>query len=301
MSVQYIDAIKLPTELDEADYVLDFVGPDHPKANPKMRMTSYADNVYPFGVFGPRVSGEIKFAPITIFCGGNGSGKSTLLHVLAEKMSLSSASPFNKTPHFDEYVSKCGVRLAYGRKVPDSSSIIVSDDVFDRMLSRRRRNDDIDVRRQELSDEYFALRKEETVLLKSLDGKDVARFERKNAANRKTPSRFIADLLGPLEVSGGSNGQEAIDYFVSHITDGALHLLDEPENSLSPRRQLELLSFIEESVRFYDCQFVIATHSPFLLSLRGALIYDLDESPICTKRYRDLDCVNVYREFFETH
>ena len=63
-------------------------------------------------------------------------------------------------------------------------------------------------------------------------------------------------------------------YFTEKILDGGLYLLDEPENSLSPQKQLELLQFLEDSVRFYDCQFIIATHSPFLLSLKGARIYD---------------------------
>lgn len=77
-----------------------------------------------------------------------------------------------------------------------------------------------------------------------------------------------------------SNGESAILYFEEKIKENALYLLDEPENSLSPERQLELLRFIEDSSRFYGCRFVIATHSPFLLSMKGAKIYDLDEEPL---------------------
>ena len=77
-----------------------------------------------------------------------------------------------------------------------------------------------------------------------------------------------------------------------------MFLLDEPENSLSPERQRELVQFIGDAARFYGCQFVIATHSPFLLSMRGAKIYDLDEEPVDVKRWTQLGNVRAYYDFF---
>ena len=78
-------------------------------------------------------------------------------------------------------------------------------------------------------------------------------------------------------------------------------MLDEPENSLSPAKQQELLRFLEDSVRFFGCQFIIATHSPFLLSMRGAKIYDLDEEIVDVKRWSELENVRAYYEFFKKH
>lgn len=80
-----------------------------------------------------------------------------------------------------------------------------------------------------------------------------------------------------------------------------LYLLDEPENSLSPERQQELLRFIEDSARFYGCQFIIATHSPFILYLKGAKIYDLDEDPVDVKKWTELENVRAYHDFFAEH
>ena len=80
-----------------------------------------------------------------------------------------------------------------------------------------------------------------------------------------------------------------------------MYLLDEPENSLSPARQQELVRFLEDSARFYGCQFVISTHSPFLLAMRGAKIYDLDENPVDVKRWTQLENVRAYYEFFKKH
>lgn len=58
---------------------------------------------------------------------------------------------------------------------------------------------------------------------------------------------------------------------------------------------------LEDSARFFGCQFIIATHSPFLLSMRGAKIYDMDEEPVDVKPWTDLANVRIYYEFFKKH
>lgn len=79
-----------------------------------------------------------------------------------------------------------------------------------------------------------------------------------------------------------SNGESAFFYFTEKIKENGLYLLDELENSLSTQKQQELLRFLEDYARFFGCQFVIATHSPFLLSMRGAKIYDMDKEIVAT-------------------
>ncbi len=91
-----------------------------------------------------------------------------------------------------------------------------------------------------------------------------------------------------------------MSYFVDRIRDNALYLLDEPENSLSAERQLELARFLEDSARFYGCQFIISTHSPFLLSMKGARIYDLDTPPVGVRAWTELPNVRLYHDFFES-
>ena len=98
-----------------------------------------------------------------------------------------------------------------------------------------------------------------------------------------------------------SNGESAFHYFAEKIEENGLYLLDEPENSLSPARQQELVRFLEDSARFFGCQFVISTHSPFLLAMKQAKIYDLDEDPVDVKRWTQLENVRVYYEFFQKH
>ena len=80
-----------------------------------------------------------------------------------------------------------------------------------------------------------------------------------------------------------------------------LFLLDEPENSLSPKGQTELAGFLEEAVRYLGCQLVISTHSPFLLAMRSAKIYDMDARPVDIKRWTELGEVKAYADFFSSH
>ena len=134
--------------------------------------------------------------------------------------------------------------------------------------------------------------------MKSLD--DYERLKKVNMAKRKTQSRYVRENLMD-NVREHSNGESAFIYFSEEINENGLYLLDEPENSLSPERQQELLRFLQDSARFFGCQFIIATHSPFLLSMNGAKIYDMDEEPVDIKRWTELDNVRAYYDFFKKH
>lgn len=51
--------------------------------------------------------------------------------------------------------------------------------------------------------------------------------------------------------------------------------------------QMELVDYIIGVARFFDCQFIISSHSPFFLSIPFAKIYDMDCYPVkIRKRYR---------------
>jgi predicted ATPase len=61
----------------------------------------------------------------------------------------------------------------------------------------------------------------------------------------------------------------------NRIRSGLL-LLDEPESALSPQRQLALLAQMSILVAAGKSQFIIATHSPILLTFPGAQILSFD-------------------------
>ncbi len=259
-----------------------------------IKRTCY-DSFYPFKILSAHDLHRLDFEPVTILYGGNGSGKSTALNVIAEKTGICRDSIYNKSNFFLDYVSLCDMDAR--EDIPKSSRIITSDDVFDYMLNIRNLNEGIDLKREELFDEYLDA-KYSQFQMRSLD--DYEQLKKVNNSRRKTQSRFVrGELLD--NVREYSNGESAFIYFTEKIGENGLYLLDEPENSLSPKRQLELMSFLEDSTRFFGCQFIISTHSPFLLSMNGAKIYNLDGNPVTTERWTDLENVRTYFDFFKAY
>ncbi|WP_078553793.1 AAA family ATPase [Bacillus alkalicellulosilyticus] len=251
------------------------------------------DSFYPFKILSGRGLETLEFEPVTILYGGNGSGKSTALNVIAEKIGVQRDSLYNKSNFYPDFVKMCVLEQALD--TPKTSRIITSDDVFDYVLNIRNLNEGIDQKREELFDDYLDA-KYSQFQMKSMA--DYEQLKKVNTARRKTQSRFVREKLMD-NVRGLSNGESAFKYFTEKITDNGIYILDEPENSLSPKRQIELLHFIEDSARFFGCQFIISTHSPFLLSMKGAKIYDLDENPVIVKRWTELENVRMYFDFFK--
>ena len=116
-----------------------------------------------------------------------------------------------------------------------------------------------------------------------------------------TTSKYVRTRLKNNNITQESNGETALDFWQKQIQENSLYIIDEPENSLSAENQLKLKTFIEESARFYNCQFIIATHSPFLLALEKAKVYDLDNSPVRERNWTELDNVKTYYNFFMEH
>ena len=214
---------------------------------------------------------------------------------MADALRLYRRAEYNRTPFFDDYVRLCEPRTM--RPIPTGSMILTSDDVFDYMLDLRALNDGVDMRREQMFADYNDLRREKF----QMHGmKDYDRLKQVSAARRYSQSQMAHRTL-PANVRTRSNGESALAVFSERIREDALYLLDEPENSLSPERQLELAQFLHDSARFYNCQFIMATHSPFLLAMPGARVYDLDAEPVTTRKWTELENVRATWEFFRRH
>ena len=259
-----------------------------------LKRTCY-DTYYPFQVLSKHRLTMLDFEPVTILYGGNGSGKSTVLNVIAEKLGLERDTLYNRSSFFEDYTDMCDYKV--DQKIPKGSRIITSDDVFDFMLNLRSINNGIDRRREELFEDYLDA-KYSHFQMRSLD--DYEQLKKVNMARSHTQSKYIRKNLVD-NVREHSNGESAFLYFSEKIQENGLYLLDEPENSLSPQKQQELLKFLEDSARFFGCQFIMATHSPFLLSMKGAKIYDMDEETVDVKRWSELENVREYYRFFKKH
>ena len=285
----YLESFTLPSRLDEDGFILNFP--------PELEMQCYnTNNAYPFKIFAQKGLSRLELSDITLIYGSNGSGKSTLLNLIAEKIGAMRTSPYNTSPCFPEYLKLCRMRSSERFGVPEGSRIITSDEVFDLLIEKREINNEISRARDELFLEYKEERDRDMMRLSSLD--ELEEFSRRLDARRLSKSQYTARRI-PKDLTGKSNGESAYIYFTKRIEENALYLLDEPENSLSPALQLELVKFIEDSARFYGCQFIISTHSPFILSMKGARIYDLDSAPVRERRWTELENVRLYYNFFK--
>ncbi len=263
------------------------------------KMTCY-NNFYPYGV----LKGDfhhIDFEPITIIYGGNGSGKSTILNIIAEKLRIQRSVKYNRSSFMDNYVGKCIYEM---EEKPLVCKILTSDDVFKNLFSLREKNEFIDSRRERALDRRHSLRTSGS--LKDLMGDEgyldnYDKLKEINDAWSKTPSAFVNNRI-EKNLMGKSNGETALEFFANEIADQGLYLLDEPENSLSAIYQIQLAKYLAESARFFGAQLVIATHSPFILSIPNAKIYNLDAEPVAvTRDWTTLDNMKAYFEFFNQY
>lgn len=318
----YLKQFQIPSDLWACWYFTPSkFGP--PKDMPKEFWDIHPDNCsfhntwYPWRVFENRflkpelrsilgtTCPKLHFTDITLLYGGNGSGKSTLLNVIAEKIHAERAVLHNTSPFFNDFVTECfytvNERLFMNQDDVPVSRIIASDEVFKQLLAKRDSNNNINLKRRDLRQEHFD--KKNSELPRTIDLSDIVQVKTYGEiveAKRHNVSHYINNRLNRTELEQ-SNGETGFHYFVESIRDDSLVLLDEPENSLSAMWQKELAFFIQGAMREFRCQFIIATHSPFLLSIPNAKIYNLDATPIRESKWNDLESMRCYYELFKSN
>jgi predicted ATPase len=120
-------------------------------------------------------------------------------------------------------------------------------------------------------------------------------------------AEFIDDVTevdpGQARYHGGqkltlrSRGEGLLAYFRGRYQIPGLYFLDEPEAALSPASQLELLRLLSEYRRRGHAQFIIATHSPVIMAVKGAQVFALGDGPIEETSYEQTSHYRLYRDF----
>lgn len=276
----YLKSFNLLDELMEHHVICDF------------EVRNIFNSAYPLGMFPLKELDKITFDNITIFCGGNGSGKTTILNIISEKLRSNRKSKVDKGSIFHNYVHCCSYEMSH--EEPTEIKTITSDDIFDYLLDIRSINAHVNRYKDYLSSEYLNN--------KNKSSSNIDNYEELKGildAKKKTMSKYIRERLTNNNIVEQSNGESALMFWEKEIKENAIYILDEPENSLSAENQLKLKKFLEESARFFNCQFIISTHSPFMLSIKDAKIYDLDSNPITTKKWTELSNIQTYYNFFK--
>lgn len=93
-----------------------------------------------------------------------------------------------------------------------------------------------------------------------------------------------------------SHGESFIALVNNRFKQG-LFILDEPEAALSPTRQLTLLSLMHRLITEGKSQFIIASHSPILLSYPDATILEFGDEGVRNVNYEDTEHFRVTKDF----
>ena len=214
------------------------------------------DDVYPFTLpFVRQLHLEFD-APVTFFVGENGTGKSTLMEGLASLCRLP--------------VSGGGRNELAAHHGPDAESPLAP---ALRPAFRRRP-----------PDAYF------------LRAEFQAHFASLLDSRREDPD-FRADPYGRYggkSLHTRSHG-EAFLAILEHRIRSGLFLLDEPESALSPQRQLVLLAHMWRQVTGGRSQFIVATHSPILLTFPGADLIAFDGKTLTRVKLEDTSHYQITR------
>lgn len=95
-----------------------------------------------------------------------------------------------------------------------------------------------------------------------------------------------------------SHGESFLSLFENRFEQG-FYILDEPEAALSPQRQLTFMSIINQLEVPSHAQFIIATHSPILLSYPGAKVISFDDGKIEEIDYKDSSHYQLTKSFLD--
>ena len=249
-------------------------------------------NIYPYNVFRGKYIEPFVFSPITVFYGNNGSGKSTLLNIIANRLQLNgkeyaTSNSFGIVDYCNAFSNECSYSLGeddFGfviKNLPGNSRYIKSEDILYEIKKIQQK--------QVLSDgmEYDYVQKGMTIQ----EAKDF--LSSKEGRKQEEYIKFAQEKY--------SNGETSMQYFEEYLQPNALYLLDEPEVSLSPSNQVLLANEINKLARLLECQFVIATHSPFMLGTLNAKIYNIDTKEYDVVKWNELENVQYFYNFFKKH
>lgn len=250
-------------------------------------------NIYPYNVFAGKTEKVLVFnSLVTVLYGNNASGKSTMLNIMANRLGLdgqeyATSNQYGRVLYFSQFVGECGYTLGEtddGRalkKLPQKSRYIKSEDILYEIKKIQQE--------QVLADGYVY----EHVR------RGMPREQREAFRNSRETAQQLENLKFAQEKY--SNGETTLQMLDDYIEPDALYLLDEPEVSLSPANQTALAEKLNQMARFLGCQFIISTHSPFMLGTLHAKIYNLDAEDLAEAKWTELENVRYFFEFFERH
>ncbi|MGB5942297.1 MAG: ATP-binding cassette domain-containing protein [Leeuwenhoekiella sp.] len=237
-------------------------------------------NPFPYNVPAVQHAKQIDLSEaITFFIGDNGTGKSTLIETIAFRLQL---------PHLDG--------AGNGKKSFQAARDLQKylELAFNIECTRG-----FFFRAEDFGDLVNSVDRQDARLhsqLRTLEGKVAPEIiqQMKDSANHQI--HHVRKHYGQ-ELDSFSHGEAYLKILQEKINSPGIYILDEPEAALSPSKQLALIYFILEHLQTHMSQFIIASHSPILMSMPGAVIYEIDQNEMQQKALEETEHYSITRSF----
>jgi predicted ATPase len=237
-------------------------------------------NPFPYNVSGIKYAKNLDLSnKINFFVGDNGTGKSTLIETIAFRLQL---------PHMDgsDY-SKTSFQAA----VKLASMLELKFNI--------RRSRGFFFRAEDFGDYLNSVNRADAVLhsqLKSLEGEVPHNIIQEMKDNSNSQIYHMRKNYGQ-ELNSFSHGEAYLKIIQEKLQKGGIYLLDEPEAALSPAKQLSLIYTINEHLKSNISQFIIATHSPILMSIPNAIIFEITDEGMERTNLEDTEHYKITKNF----
>lgn len=234
---------------------------------------------YPYSLPWLKTMTELNMSnEVVIFTGDNGSGKSTLMSYLADSLNLYRIQSDDIRVNRQKKDHKL-IKPIY--QTSRSLGYFFEAEAFITYLH------------------YLSREKQEALsqlLLVENEYRNKSNYAKIQARTPYQKTLSELDNLYEHDLTKRSHGEAYLDFFSSRMKPNQLLLLDEPETPLSSQNQLTLIAMIKAAVE-NNCQIIIATHSPILMSYPQALLYEITPEGIHQVEYNDIESVKLLKQF----
>ena len=243
-------------------------------------INSQKKNPFPFNVLAVQLAKEIEVDnKVTIFVGDNGCGKSTLLESIALSVNLPLIGGYiNEHAGFEAArILQPHLDIQWKRKT-NKGFFFRAEDFSDFINS-------VENERRKIERDLFDLKGDvdDSVIKKMSESMNYKLY-----AMRKSYGENMQAF---------SHGEAYLKILETRIQDKGIYLLDEPEAALSPLKQLSLLFLIIEAGKKDNTQFILSTHSPIMMGIPGATIYEIKEDGMQKVQYEETDHYRITKTF----
>jgi predicted ATPase len=240
------------------------------------------ENPFPFNVPAVKFAKQINLgSQVTIFVGDNGCGKSTLLESIAYAVHAPRiGGHIGSTMGFEAArLLNADIHIEWARETAKGFFFRAED--FSIFL------DSVEKERQEIEQQLSSMRGEvdESALSKMGDSLSYTLYKMRKDYGEN--------------MQAFSHGEGFLRILQTRILDKGIYLLDEPEAALSPLKQLSLIAFILEVLKKKNAQFIIATHSPILMGIPGAMIYEIQDDGMQAVEYKETEHYRITKTFLD--